>query len=213
VNVAVGLKAHSGWAALMAVAECGGGFEVVGRRRIDLVEENQAWAKQPCHAAEDLQPREAQELIIRGIESSRRVAGQQLAAVASELQASGHNVIGCAVLMPAAMPKWSIKEILAVHVRMHKAEGVVFPEVLCQGAEDTGLSLWAIPEKELWARAVQQLGALAEELRHTLSCIGKAIGPPWTADQKGATLAAMMVLSIVAQQSVGGEAPASPSRP
>jgi hypothetical protein len=75
VNVAIGLKAHSGWAALMALAECGGGFEVVGRRRIDLVEENQAWAKQPYHAAEDLQPLEAQELIIRGIESSRRVAG------------------------------------------------------------------------------------------------------------------------------------------
>ena len=46
------MKAHSGWAALVVAGKRDGDFEVVDRRRIELVEDE--WAKQPYHAAEDL---------------------------------------------------------------------------------------------------------------------------------------------------------------
>ena len=35
-----------------------------------------------------------------------------------------NEVAACAVLVGQSMPDWSVEEILAVHFRMHKAEGV-----------------------------------------------------------------------------------------
>jgi hypothetical protein len=52
MKVVFGMKAHSGWAALVVVGIRGGEFVVVDRRRIELVEEE--WAKQPYHAAEEM---------------------------------------------------------------------------------------------------------------------------------------------------------------
>ena len=54
MNVAFGLKAHSGWAALVAVGEHHGDIALTDRRRIELVKES--WQKQPYHAAEKLKP-------------------------------------------------------------------------------------------------------------------------------------------------------------
>ena len=39
------------------------------------------------------------------------------------------------------MPDWSTDEILAVHVRMHKAEGELFRDVLVAGASACDLEL------------------------------------------------------------------------
>jgi hypothetical protein len=47
----IGLKTHSGWAALVAIGkDRGQTFHLIERRRLELVDE--AWAKQPYHAAE-----------------------------------------------------------------------------------------------------------------------------------------------------------------
>src|SRR5215471_2074860 len=61
VTVALGLKAHSGWAALVGVGRERGALVVSTRRRIELVDE--AWAKQPYHAAEALEPEPARRLV------------------------------------------------------------------------------------------------------------------------------------------------------
>lgn len=54
MNVAFGLKAHSGWAALVAIGEADGAPVVVDRCRLDLMEE--PWQKHVYHAAEKLKP-------------------------------------------------------------------------------------------------------------------------------------------------------------
>jgi len=69
MKVAFGLKAHSGWAALVVLGEERGELRVVDRQRIELVEE--AWAKQPYHAAEELEPQAAHELVKRGIDEPK----------------------------------------------------------------------------------------------------------------------------------------------
>ena len=57
MKVAFGLKAHSGWAALVVI----GGtdrLDIIDRRRLELVQQDEAsWAKQPYHAAERLPAR------------------------------------------------------------------------------------------------------------------------------------------------------------
>jgi hypothetical protein len=190
MRVAFGMKAHSGWAALVVVGKRRGGLVVVDRRRIELVEE--AWAKQPYHAAEDLKPDAARDLVERGVEAARRIAVREMrAAVKRERE---NEVAACAVLVADPMPDWSTDEILAVHFRMHKAEGVLFRDALVRAAKACGLRLVAVPEKLLTKHAERVLGTPVSALVKTITALGKSVGPPWGKDQKDAALAALVAL-------------------
>jgi len=195
VRVCFGLKAHCGWAALVVLGSLDGQMRVVDRRRIELVDPDDApWAKQPYHAADGLDPAQARQVVERGIEASRRTAVRQLQAVLEYSQASGHRVAGCAVLVPEPMPDWSVDQILAVHLRMHKAEGVLFPDALARAAQWWSLPLVAIREKQLEERARRALAAPPSRLADRVAALGRPIGPPWGKDQKNAALAAMVAL-------------------
>jgi hypothetical protein len=186
------MKAHSGWAALVVLGERGGDLVVVDRRRIELVEEE--WAKQPYHAAEGLKPDAARDVVRRGVEAAHRIAIREMrAAVNLELE-RGNEVTSCAVLSANPMPDWSVDDILAVHLRMHQAEGVLFRDVLAQAAAVGGLRLVAIPEKLLAEHAARTLGATTGALVKKIAALGRAAGPPWGKDQKDAALAALVAL-------------------
>jgi hypothetical protein len=194
VKVALGLKAHSGWAALVALGAERGELCVVERCRLELVEPGERWAKAPYHAAEGIEPDEARELVARGIASARRVAARELGAAAGRARAAGHEVVACALLAGAGMPDWSVAEVLAVHFRMHKAEGELFRDALARAADARGLPLVSIPEKRLAAEAAKRLRTPASRIAAELARLGKAAGPPWAKDQKDAALAAWVAL-------------------
>jgi hypothetical protein len=192
MNIAFGLKAHSGWAALVAMTQRDEEFVVIDRRRIELVEE--LWAKQPYHAAEQLEPNVARGLVKRGIAAANRIALREMRLAIKREQKRNNQVIGCGVLMTEPMPDWSVDEILAVHFRMHKAEGVLFREALSRAAKATNLSVVEIPEKTITAYATKELRMSADELNKTIAKLGKTCGPPWGKDQKEAALAAAVAL-------------------
>ena len=147
MKVSFGLKAHSGWAALVVVGQSNGDPVVVDRQRIELVEN--AWAKQPYHAAENLKAAAARGLVKRGIQEAERNALREIRAAVKRETAKGNQVSACAVLVGTPMPNWSVEEILSVHFRMHKAEGALFRDVLALAAEKCGLQLLVIQEKQL----------------------------------------------------------------
>jgi len=192
MKVAFGMKAHSGWAALVAFGERDQGLEVVDRRRIELVEE--AWAKQPYHAAEGLKPDMARDVVRRGLEAARRIAVREMRAAVKREQERQNEVTACAVLVADPMPKWSVEEILAVHFRMHRAEGVLFRDALVRAARACGLRLVEIEEKLLTKHAERSLGIPSSTLVRKIAWLGKAVGPPWGKDQKEAALAALVAL-------------------
>jgi hypothetical protein len=195
MKIAVGLKAHSGWAALVSVAAPDGVPEVVERRRIELVEpEDVFWAKQPYHAAEGLERDEARDVVKRGIQSARRLAVRELRAVLARANEAKQQIAACAVLTAEPMPDWSVDEILAVHFRMHKAEGVLFRDALARATETCGVKLVAIVEKELAEVAERALAAPRVGLAKRIAALGDSIGPPWAKDQKDAALAAWVAL-------------------
>lgn len=195
MRVAFGLKAHSGWAALVVLGTGDGELEVVDRRRIELVEEADArWAKQPYHAAEGLNPAEARDIVRRGVESARRLAVREIQAAAIRAREAQHEIAACAVLVVEPMPDWSVDEILAVHFRMHKAEGVLFRDALVRAADACRLRLVAIPEKLLTEHAEKALATPVSALMKRMAVLGKTIGSPWGKDQKDAALAAMIAL-------------------
>lgn len=192
MKVAFGMRAHSGWAALVVVGKREGNLLVVDRRRIELVEDE--WARQPYHAAEDLKPDAARELVERGIEAVYRMAVREMRAALDREREKHNEVAACAVLAGNPMPDWSTGEILAVHFRMHKAEGALFRGALARAAQACGLRLVAIPEKQLTKHAANALGTPESGLAGQIAALGESVGPPWGKDQKEAALAALVAL-------------------
>jgi hypothetical protein len=195
MKVAFGLKAHSGWAALVVLGTSGGEFHVVDRRRMELVEiADASWAKQPYHAAERSKAADRRDLVSRGLEAAGRLAVREMRAAVNRAREAGHEVVCCAVLMANPMPEWSVDEILAVHFRMHKAEGVLFRDALARAAIACGLRCLEISEKHLDEQAERALATPISRLRQTIVSLGRSVGPPWGKDQKDASLAALVAL-------------------
>jgi hypothetical protein len=187
------MKAHSGWAALVVLGKQGNDFGIVDRRRIELVQDQ--WARQPYHAADGLQPQAACDLVTRGIDAAHKSAVREMKAAVERESDRKNEVKACAVLVGTPMPDWNVAEILAVHFRMHKAEGVLFRDALIRAAKECKLKAIEIPEKEIMEHAERKLNIPAPELSKQLGVIGKAAGPPWGRDQKDAALAAMIAFA------------------
>lgn len=196
MRIAFGLKAHSGWAVLVALGRDHGELVVIERGRVELVDDRAGnWPGQPYHAAERLSPAQARTVVENGIAQARRCAVRELRAAIRRANGGGHAVSACAVLMPASMPAWSIEEILAVHLRMHKAEGVLYPEALARAADTCGLRFVGVVEKSLAGEVTAATGLPAAEADRVVAQLGRTLGAPWAADHKRAALAAWIALA------------------
>lgn len=195
MRVAFGIKTHSGWATLVALGMRRGEVQVVDRSRLELVEKDDGWwAKQPYHAAETLKAADARDLVTRAIVTAGQIATREMRKALRRTQEAGHHATVCAVLVGDPMPEWTLDEILSVHFRMHKAEGVLFREALARAARECGLRFVGIPEKRLDEHAERALGTSVNNLRKTIASVGHSVGPPWGKDQKDASLAALIAL-------------------
>ena len=176
MRVALGLKARTGRAVLVAIADDVDNPHFVERTQIQLLPDG-AWA--PYHAADGLDPAAARESVKRSVEAAHRLAEEGLRDAARRCSAAGYEICGCAVLVGAGMPNWSVEEILAVHVRMHKAEGELFRDVLVAGAKACGLNLTTLSDKTALDDSAKVLGLTRARLDPRLAALGKSAGPPW----------------------------------
>ena len=191
MRAAIGLKARTGRAVLVALAGGSDEPQLIERSQIRLLPEG---AFAPYHAAEGLAPAAARESVRRSIADAHRLAENGIREAARRIARAGHELRGCAVLVGTGMPDWSTDEILAVHVRMHKAEGELFREVLVAGAHACDLQLTTLPDKSGLDDASKRLGLTRARLDAHLAALGKSAGPPWGKDQKEAAAAALVAL-------------------
>jgi hypothetical protein len=190
---ALGLRAHSGWAALVAVGGGPASPEVLDRRRIEMADDPEA--KQPYHAAEDLPIAQARTLLDRFVREARERAATGLAAAVADLRTDGYDVVGAIVLTASGKPLPPLESILASHALIHTADGEHFRDALATAAEGQGLKVTRVRERDVLAEAAARLKRPAAGVEATVAALGKPLGPPWTADQKLSTLAAWMALA------------------
>jgi hypothetical protein len=191
--VALGFRAHSGWAALVAVAGDARAARVALRARVDMVDD--AAARQPYHAAEGLELPEAQRLLKRLAAAAERRARKALEGALHNLRDQGLEVRAAAVLQASGRLPEELARILASHALIHTADGVHFREALAAAAEGHGLAVARIAERDVAAEAAAATGRHAEDLQREVAAWGRGLGPPWTSDQKLAALAAWTLLA------------------
>ena len=189
----LGLRAHSGWAALVAVGGSAPAPEVVDRRRIEMADDPEA--KQPYHAVEDLPLPEAAALLERFARKAQQRAAAGLGAALQDLRGKGYDVVRTVILAASGRPLPPLESVLASHALIHTADGEHFREALANASDGHRLPVMRIRERELLARAEAALRRPAKDLQSSVTAWGKSLGPPWTQDQKLSALAAWTVLA------------------
>ncbi len=188
---ALGLKARTGRAVVVSLAGDGPDARFVARAQIQLLPDG---AFAPYHAAAELPLEAARQSVERDIASAHALAARGIGDVAASLRKAGYEVAGGGVLVGPGMPRWTTEQILAVHIRMHQAEGELFRDVLVAGTRACGLVLTTLREKSALDDAAAAIGVSRARLAAQITDLGQAAGPPWGKDQKEAAAAALAAL-------------------
>jgi hypothetical protein len=209
MQAALGVRVHSGWAVVVAVGGEPKHPAVLNRRRIEICDLKIVGSKQPYHAAERLELTKAQKLVDHCRTSTTSLASAELLALVNALSKRGVDLVGCGLLISSAKTVSNLATILASHALIHSAEGDFFRRAIAEAAEKCSLTVTAFREKEIYERAASEFKSTQEQLATSLSALGKTVGPPWTEDEKLATLAAQMVLAQQLRANVGAKRAAS----
>lgn len=190
---AIGIRPHTGWAALVALAGPAAGPEVVAKRRIDMATRFEEGAV--YHVGQKLPLEKAEELIRSAGERFERLAREALEALAAGLRAAGCEPVASGVVAGEGKPLPPLPAILRSHPLVHAAEGELYRQVVARASEACRIPARLVPAKELAARAAGGLGIAPARLGPRLAALGKASGRPWARDQQEAALAAWIALA------------------
>lgn len=190
-KAAIGFKPRTGRAVMVILASDAQETRVIGRREIALLPPGEM---APYHAAEGLESKAADRHVKAAIERARRLARAAVKDAAKRCADVGYDLAGVGVLVGTGMPQWTTDEILAVHVRMHKAEGEMFRDILVEAVRDFEMEPTTLPDKTALDAAAKKLGIARAKLDAEIAAMGKAAGPPWGQYQKEAAAAALAAL-------------------
>lgn len=186
MDVALGFRPHSGWAATLVVAL---GPTVVARHRVELAD--RPLPVQPYHAAAGLPPDEAAALVADATDEAYGAARRALADLTD-----AHRVVGVAIVAGAGTVREDVplERALTAHGTLHAAEGELYRDALADAADGLRLPVTLVGPRETERLGRHLLGCDAEDLRARLTDLGRPLGPPWTKDHKDALIAALAVL-------------------
>lgn len=190
---AVGFRVHSGWTALVALATTKGSPAILARERVHLVETFTYEFRQPYHTAEKL-PAEKAAFVSRMRAEARRLAFRAIRKVQTDLLEQGYELAGCGLPRASGRPLPALAQILASHSLIHTADGELFRQAILHASARCGLKAIAIKERELLDSASRALHLKSSDLVRRVTDLGRPLGPPWSQDEKFASLAAWLAL-------------------
>lgn len=194
-RAAIGIRAHSGWAAVVVVTGNVEVSEILDRQRISVVEPGARGATQPYHFAKGLPLKDAEDHLAACAKAARLLAAKGLQAITQSARKSGYEITQCGILTASGRALLPLAQTLGSHAMIHTAEGEFFRNAFADACDDLGLIVSKLRERELFDRASTELRFTAPQLNSHLAKLGHKLGPPWTQDEKTATLAALLLLS------------------
>jgi hypothetical protein len=194
-TAALGFRAHSGWTALVALSVSKGVTAVLARQRVHLVETFTYKFRQPYHTAKRMAPDEGRAFVARVQSEARRLAYRAIRELQDNLQAQGYRLTRTGLALASGRPLPRLPEILASHALIHTADGELFRGAILHASARCGLGSATVREKELLSEASRVLRLKPDELTQRIADLGRELGPPWSQDEKLASLVAWMALA------------------
>lgn len=194
-SVALGFRAHSGWAAAVALGGSPRSPEVLDRRRIALIEPGSPGGVQPYHAARTMDLPRAEEFIAAVIAAIDRSALLAVRTFAEAISGKGHAIACCGIVLASGRPLPSLEGTLRAHAMVHTAEGELYRAAIASAAKNLNLRCVRVPERDLYKLAAKQVRIPEPTLKIRITEMGRALGSPWSVDEKSATLVAWLALA------------------
>jgi len=180
---------------LVAVAGSPSKPAVLERRRIETADTAISGSVQPFHAAKELPLEKAEAHISKCREGSALLATGAVFEMIAELAQKGYTVVGTAILFASGRPLPDLASILRSHPVIHTAEGEFSREILISASEQCNLPVSRIKERDAWEKGAAMFRLDPAGLRQKINQLGRTLGPPWTQDEKLASLAGWIALS------------------
>jgi hypothetical protein len=194
-RAAIGFRVHSGWVAMVAVSLESGMPVILERRKLLLVKTFSYTFRQPYHTAAKMPLADAAQFV-KGVEiESCELCAAGIRGLEKELKPLKYKLVGAALLLASGRELPEFEKILAAHALIHTADGELFRKSIQRACTRTKLPLTAIKERDLLATAARCLKKRPQFLINQVSALGKSLGPPWTQDEKLATLGAWLAVA------------------
>jgi hypothetical protein len=191
-SAVLGFRPHTYWTAAIAVSGEPQAPQVIDRRRIDFAAGDE---RSVYHRVETMAADEAEAWITRVWAACEADTRRGVGELIRHLADAG-VVLGVAVVpIGRAKAPDKLEDILKSHSNMHAAEGDFYRRVVATACTNLGLEVRRVVECDLPGRVGQLLRIDGPALQQRLKAIGASLGPPWTEDQKLATLAAWSCLA------------------
>ncbi len=185
-GASIGFRIHTGWAVLVAVGCNDREWRMARRCRIELMPPGRN--RFIYHEASELPLSDAEVLIRTARENAfdATCAGLQEAL-------EGLSIHRACIPAGSTPAPGQLADVLGSHPRIHTAEGVFYSDAVVAACRKLKIpAVIEIPSREIWTRASAILGTTETALRAEIDAVRRVHGPPWTADHKIATAAALI---------------------
>jgi hypothetical protein len=168
---------------------------VIDRRKIQLVKIFSYAYRQPYHTAKRMPLKDAKEFIAGVQSDAKRLGLSSLRSLQTDLAEGDFKIVCSALLLASGRALPGLEQILASHALIHTADGELFRDSLRAACTLRDLPVEGMREKELFAAASKALHMQPAALTRRVAALGKALGPPWSQDEKFAALGAWLTLA------------------
>lgn len=193
-SAAIGFRPHSGWTAVVVLSLEKGEPVVLIRDRIHLVKIFNYSYRQPYHTAARAPLPEGRAFIAQVRTEARALARRALRDIQKKLDETDYRLTHYGLLLASSRALPDLEKILVAHPLIHTADGELFREALSFASQKYGLKELHVKERDLLGRAAENLRRSEEALLRRVTELGRAMGSPWSQDEKFATLAAWLAL-------------------
>jgi hypothetical protein len=131
----------------------------------------------PFHAAAELDPAAAEELIKQRGDSTNALALQSLRLLIDNLCQLDYQAIGSCILVGSGRPLGTLESILTSHAMIHTAEGEFFRAAIRRANETCGLAVTVIKEREILTVGSPSLASPSKKSRAECSNWGGQLVP------------------------------------
>jgi hypothetical protein len=190
----IGFKLHTGWAVLVAVKETSSKFDVLLRRRIELLPPGDSIPRFVYHHAAELSLTQATKVIQQAETAACEAARLAVSDALDHLRLLGVTVKAAGIASASKPAPTDLTAVLQYHPMIHTAEAALFRRAITAACEDRQLAVVSAREREVWARAASAARLKEAALRKRIEDLRKSVGAPWGADQKTATAYALLAL-------------------
>jgi hypothetical protein len=191
-HIAIGFRVKTGRATAVVMGGPASAPRVLSRKSLQLFDPAIPESHQPFHAELELPPAESARVVPIALRAVERVALSALRELVGEVQPALGSIVGIALVAGSATDPEAIRN---PHMRAHAREGQLFPQALDAAAKTLRIPSITIVESEVFTSAAARLGKTPDAIKIAVAELGRAIGKPWSAEEKAAAAAAWIALA------------------